>query len=64
MNRENALSRWHRSPAAIIRSDNPLDAANRIYDGFADVQAERPGRLLKRDSKVFTMPRRYVRRIT
>lgn len=63
MTQESPLSRWNRSPASTVRSDNPLDAANRIHDGFADIGAQSPGRLLQRDSKIFTMGSCFAREI-
>ena len=61
--KDNAHSRWNRSPTGLIRSPHPEDASNRIIDDYAAIRPRYDGPRLPADAKVFTMGSCFAREI-
>lgn len=59
----NPRARWNVARTSNLRSDNPQDAANRIHDGFADIDGDYSGPKLVRDDGVFAMGSCFAREI-
>ena len=59
----NAHSTWNHGKSSAERSERLQDASNRIYDGFARVNADYHGPKLKRSSPVFAMGSCFAREI-
>lgn len=61
--RGNPFGGWNRSAASSVRSENQTDAANRIYDSYAEIHPPLPGFQLKRGSPIFAMGSCFAREI-
>jgi hypothetical protein len=59
----NRRARWNVARTSNLRSDNPQDAANRIHDGFADIDGEYRGPKLTQGDGVFAMGSCFAREI-
>lgn len=61
--KRNNLRSWHTGPSSSERSDNPNDAANRIYTGYADIDPRYTGPKFSLRDPVFTMGSCFAREI-
>lgn len=61
--KKNAESKWTRGGASDVRSSAPRDAANRVFDSYADVRPSYSGPLHDRDAAVFAMGSCFAREI-
>lgn len=54
---------WNRSPSSSLLSDSPTDASRRIYEGFASINYDYPGKKFEEDASVFAMGSCFAREI-
>lgn len=61
--RSNGFRRWHSGPDTGTRGADPADAANRIYEDYADVRPTYDGPRFAADTPVFAMGSCFAREI-
>lgn len=61
--KRNAENKWNSGRQSDMRSSAPRDAANRIFDGYADVRPRYEGPLHDRSAAVFAMGSCFAREI-
>lgn len=59
----NERATWNRSASSAARSERPLDASNRIFDGFARITPTYDGPRLKRGAPIFATGSGFARDI-